>query len=141
VEWSKFCLFSVVLPVRCISSVSPRFYFRRHTFCFLPLAAILESLIACYFHVVIAGPQDSPFEGGSFKLELWRIPRWRLEVGSRKQPSYSEIYLLSWPRHHAVGMMDLQPQPLMSTGWKNQQQNFNFLSKMPHVFKIKISVF
>jgi hypothetical protein len=42
-EESKFCLFLVVFPVRCISSVSPRFYFRRYTFCFLPLAAILES--------------------------------------------------------------------------------------------------
>jgi hypothetical protein len=44
VEESKFCLFSVVFPVRCISSISPRFYIRRHTFCFLPLATILESL-------------------------------------------------------------------------------------------------
>jgi hypothetical protein len=44
VEESKFCLFSVVFPVRRISSVSPRFYFRRHAFCFLPLATILESL-------------------------------------------------------------------------------------------------
>uniref|UniRef100_A0A4W3GSN3 UBC core domain-containing protein n=1 Tax=Callorhinchus milii TaxID=7868 RepID=A0A4W3GSN3_CALMI len=26
---------------------------------------------ARYFHVVIAGPQDSPFEGGNFKLELF----------------------------------------------------------------------
>uniref|UniRef100_A0A2K5Z888 E2 ubiquitin-conjugating enzyme n=1 Tax=Mandrillus leucophaeus TaxID=9568 RepID=A0A2K5Z888_MANLE len=26
---------------------------------------------ARYFHVVIAGPQDSPFERGSFKLELF----------------------------------------------------------------------
>jgi hypothetical protein len=43
VEESKFCLFSVVFPVRYISSVSPRFYFRKHAFCFLPLAAILES--------------------------------------------------------------------------------------------------
>jgi hypothetical protein len=43
VEESKFCLFSVVFPVRCISSISLRFYFRRHTFCFLPLATILES--------------------------------------------------------------------------------------------------
>jgi hypothetical protein len=42
-EESKLCLFSVVFPVRCISSISPRFYFRRHAFCFLPLAAILES--------------------------------------------------------------------------------------------------
>ncbi|XP_009233617.2 ubiquitin-conjugating enzyme E2 N [Pongo abelii] len=25
---------------------------------------------SCYFHVVIAGLQDSPFEGGTFKLEL-----------------------------------------------------------------------
>ena len=26
---------------------------------------------ARYFHVVICGPQDSPFEGGVFKLELF----------------------------------------------------------------------
>ncbi|KAJ1078764.1 hypothetical protein K5549_010215 [Capra hircus] len=26
---------------------------------------------AHYFHVVAAGPQDSPFEGGTFKLELF----------------------------------------------------------------------
>jgi hypothetical protein len=43
VEGSKFCLFSVVLPARCVSSVSPRFHYRRHSFCFLPLATILES--------------------------------------------------------------------------------------------------
>jgi hypothetical protein len=48
VEESKFCLFSVVFPVRCISSVSPRFYFRKHTFCFLPLATILESHKSLY---------------------------------------------------------------------------------------------
>jgi hypothetical protein len=40
VEGSKFCLFSVVLPARCVSSISPRFHYRRHAFCFLPLAAI-----------------------------------------------------------------------------------------------------
>jgi hypothetical protein len=45
VEESKFCLFSVVFLVRCISTISPRFYFRRDAFCFLPLAAILESSI------------------------------------------------------------------------------------------------
>jgi hypothetical protein len=43
VEESEFCLL-VIFPVRCISSVSPRFYFRKHTFCFFPLVAILESL-------------------------------------------------------------------------------------------------
>jgi hypothetical protein len=43
VEGSKFCLFSVVLPARCVSSISPIFHYRRLAFCFLPLAAILES--------------------------------------------------------------------------------------------------
>jgi hypothetical protein len=40
-----FCLFLVVIPVRCISSVSPRFYFRKQAFCFLPFVTILESLM------------------------------------------------------------------------------------------------
>jgi hypothetical protein len=31
------------MPAKCVSSVSPRFHCRRLTFCFLPLAAILES--------------------------------------------------------------------------------------------------
>jgi hypothetical protein len=48
VEGSKFCLFLVVLPARCVSSVSPRFHYRRHAFCFLPLTAILESSLICF---------------------------------------------------------------------------------------------
>jgi hypothetical protein len=51
VEESKFCLFSVVFPARCISSVSLRFYFRKHAFCFLPLATILESTPIIYFEI------------------------------------------------------------------------------------------
>jgi hypothetical protein len=43
VEASEFCLFLMVFPARCISSVSPRFYFRKHAFCFIPPVAILES--------------------------------------------------------------------------------------------------
>jgi hypothetical protein len=43
VEGSKLCLFSVFVPAKCVSSVSPRFHYRRLAFCFLPLAAILES--------------------------------------------------------------------------------------------------
>jgi hypothetical protein len=42
VEGSKFCLFSVVLPAKCVSSISPRFHYRSLAFCFLPLATILE---------------------------------------------------------------------------------------------------
>jgi hypothetical protein len=44
VEESKLCLFSVIMPAKCVSSVSPRFHYRRVAFCFLPLAAILEFL-------------------------------------------------------------------------------------------------
>jgi hypothetical protein len=40
VEELEFCLFLVVFPARSISSISPRFYFRKHTFCFLPLVVI-----------------------------------------------------------------------------------------------------
>jgi hypothetical protein len=43
VEGSKLCLFSVIMPAQCVSSISPRFHYRRLAFCFLPLAAILES--------------------------------------------------------------------------------------------------
>jgi hypothetical protein len=45
VEGSKVCLFSVIMPAKCVSGVSARFQYRRLAFCFLPLAAILESLI------------------------------------------------------------------------------------------------
>jgi hypothetical protein len=46
VEGSKLCLFSVIMPAKCVSSVSsvsPRIHYRRFAFCFLPLATILES--------------------------------------------------------------------------------------------------
>jgi hypothetical protein len=41
VEGSKLCLFSVIMPAKCVSSVSQRF--QRVAFCFLPLASIFES--------------------------------------------------------------------------------------------------
>jgi hypothetical protein len=44
VEGSKLYLFSVIMPAKCVSSVSPRFHYRRVAFCFLPLAVILEFL-------------------------------------------------------------------------------------------------
>jgi hypothetical protein len=47
VEVSEFCLFLMVFPARCISSISPRFYFRKRASCFLPLVAILDSL-SCF---------------------------------------------------------------------------------------------
>jgi hypothetical protein len=46
VEESKFCIFLVVFPVRCISSASPRFYFRRHAFC-LEIVGIYQLFSIC----------------------------------------------------------------------------------------------
>jgi hypothetical protein len=43
VNGSKLCLFSVIMPAKCVSGVSPRFHYRRLAFYFLPLVAILES--------------------------------------------------------------------------------------------------
>jgi hypothetical protein len=31
------------MPAMCVSSISPRFHYRRLAFCFLPVAAFLES--------------------------------------------------------------------------------------------------
>jgi hypothetical protein len=45
VEGSMLCLFSVIMPAKCVSSISPRFHYRRLAFCFLPLATILESCL------------------------------------------------------------------------------------------------
>jgi hypothetical protein len=45
VEGLRLCLFSVIMPAKGVSGVSPRFHYRRLTFCFLPLATILESLM------------------------------------------------------------------------------------------------
>jgi hypothetical protein len=53
VEGSKFCLFSVILPAMCVSNVSPRFHYRRLSFCFLPLAAILESSLYSFLNWVL----------------------------------------------------------------------------------------
>nr|XP_025866653.1 ubiquitin-conjugating enzyme E2 N-like [Vulpes vulpes] len=45
---------------------------------------------ARYFHVVIAGPQDSPFEGGTFKLELF-LPE-ECPMAAPKVRFMTEIY-------------------------------------------------
>jgi hypothetical protein len=49
VEEPEFCLFLVVFPVRCVSSISPRFYFKKRAFCSLPVVAILESPLTWKF--------------------------------------------------------------------------------------------
>lgn len=38
---------------------------------FLGISAVPDESNARYFHVIVTGPEDSPFEGGLFKLELF----------------------------------------------------------------------
>lgn len=35
------------------------------------ISAVPDDTNARYFHVIVTGPKDSPFEGGIFKLELF----------------------------------------------------------------------
>jgi hypothetical protein len=46
VEVLTFCLFLVVFPAGYISRVSPRFCFKKHASCFLPLVADFEEKIS-----------------------------------------------------------------------------------------------
>ncbi|XP_069473488.1 ubiquitin-conjugating enzyme E2 N-like [Ambystoma mexicanum] len=52
--------------------------------------AELKECNAQYFHVVIAGLQDSPFEGGAFKLELF-LPE-EYPMPAPKERLMSKIY-------------------------------------------------
>jgi hypothetical protein len=49
VEGSKLCLFSVIMPAKCVSSISPRFHYRRLIFCFLPLGILPCMLFHSFF--------------------------------------------------------------------------------------------
>jgi hypothetical protein len=53
VEGSKFCLFSVIMPAKCVSSISPRFHYRMLAFCFLPLAPSWNSRCPGLIEIVI----------------------------------------------------------------------------------------
>jgi hypothetical protein len=71
--WSGDVLFSVVLPLWWVSSISPGFHYRTHVFCFSPLAATLESsptaAIECVFHRILPF-LASPFNGSNTHMAL-----------------------------------------------------------------------
>jgi hypothetical protein len=75
VEGSKLCLFSVIMPAKCVSSVSPRFHYRRLAFCFLPLAAILESLLLSFFNLCPVSIPSYTFlhTSGSWPNRPWQL--------------------------------------------------------------------
>jgi hypothetical protein len=85
VEGSKLCLFSVIMPAKCVSSVSPRFHYRRVTFCFLPLAAIFESLFNLlahgWFGGVEKGNQQHHSNNGIVHLCWCETQAYALELG------------------------------------------------------------
>jgi hypothetical protein len=73
----EFCLFLVFFSARHISSISPRFYFREHAFCYLPLVSILESssVTLTDFYISFGACMLSPFppsprKGGIFPLPI-----------------------------------------------------------------------
>jgi hypothetical protein len=70
VEGSKLCLFSVILPAKCVSSVSPRFHPRRLAFCLLPLAAILEFSYGFYLIYIPQQPSGTSPNLAMKKLRL-----------------------------------------------------------------------
>jgi hypothetical protein len=65
VEGSKSCLFSVIMPAKCFSGVSPRFHYRRLAFYFLPLAAILESPEVSVLIILVSVSVSNPGDGAS----------------------------------------------------------------------------
>uniref|UniRef100_A0A8C8WZF0 UBC core domain-containing protein n=1 Tax=Panthera leo TaxID=9689 RepID=A0A8C8WZF0_PANLE len=52
---------------------------------------------ARYFHVVIAGPQDSPFEGGTFKLELFLPEEYPMAAPKISGPQHCRSAFMSLP--------------------------------------------
>jgi hypothetical protein len=64
VEGSKFCLFLVILPAKCVFSVSPRFHYRRLAFCFLPVAAIFPLPPVILIELVSFVSQRMPVDNG-----------------------------------------------------------------------------
>jgi hypothetical protein len=82
VEGSKLCLFSVIMPAKCVFSVSPRFHYRRLAFCFLPLAAILES---SYLFTTVLGIEPR----ASRKLMMCLLPHKTLSLAMVYQRSFS----------------------------------------------------
>lgn len=86
---------------------------------------------ARYFHVVIAGPQDSPFEGGTFKLELF-LPE-EYPMAAPKVRFMTKIY---HPNVDKLGRICLDIlkggglSALMSLTWesvRNENQRFSWL--------------
>jgi hypothetical protein len=59
----------VILPAKCVSSVSPRFHYRRLAFCFLPLAAILESPRGIPFYNIY-GSTDNDFVNEQYRVKF-----------------------------------------------------------------------
>jgi retron-type reverse transcriptase len=64
------------MPAKCVSSISPRFHYRRVAFCFLPLAAIL----LCVANITLNGGKLKPFllksgtrQGGPLSPLLFNI--------------------------------------------------------------------
>jgi hypothetical protein len=103
VEGSKFCLFSVALPARCVSSISPRFHFRKHAVCFFPLAAILESP----FQSLLIHSKWSFFTSSTVKLVFIHLIRSSVPTPpltcEKHRSSLSSLKYFFSLQHHPIG--------------------------------------
>jgi hypothetical protein len=95
VEGSKLCLFSVIMPAKCVYSVSPRFHYRRLAFCFLPLATIF--MMICLFaskHIAAMNnwyliPLGTSGDTIEYTLELFHL---QIQHCTLEEKSYYILY-------------------------------------------------
>jgi hypothetical protein len=93
VEGSKFCLFMAALPARCVSSISPRFHFRWHAFCFLPLVTILEYSFTC-----------TPFKTYPFVI---CVPEEFMNTEPCQHPELDDLGIRPSSRSHKMGAFNV----------------------------------
>jgi hypothetical protein len=99
---SKLCLFSVIMPAKCVFIVSPRFHYRRLAFCFLPLAAILESLLSAIF---LPQPSDDGVLSSPGKVGSPTTVLFTARVSSCLKFSLGPCQMLSFPTTNSHGCL------------------------------------
>jgi hypothetical protein len=124
VEESKFFLFLVVVPVRCIHSISPRFYFRRQTFCFLPLAAIFS---LAFLYTNNEQTEKEYMETISFTIASKKnqIPRSKLNKGCER-PLQGELQV---PEKRDRGRLQKMERSPVLMDWYNQHSKNGYTPK------------
>lgn len=80
------------------------------------ISAVPDEQNARYFHVVVSGPEGSPFEGGVFRLELFLPEEYPMSTPNPDDPLNDEVAdqwkmdeveaiktAKEWTKKHATG--------------------------------------